>query len=150
MAMKKILPGLALGLVLFSCGKKEAPVRDPEAFAREKAAREVRRITPAQIMEEAYTQGRALRDGESFELPRLTAHPSDRAFYSYQDSVLDDGLPEKLQSLIASYFYTQAQGEKAQDNVQALEDSLLWYSFPTDSGVHVVTYPRAEIGLTVP
>lgn len=143
-----IIKGLAVGLVLFSCDA-QSPQRDPESFARAQASREIRKITEAQIVEAAYEQGRAVRDSVTFALPKITAKYELAPFFAYTDS-LNSSWPEKVASLLGSYQYQYEEGQAMQDNVQALADSVLVYTFPTDSGVFTLYYPRQEIILAIP
>jgi len=141
--------GLAVGLVLFSCDAK-APARDSEEFARARAGQEVRKITAAQVMEATYEQGRAVRDNKPFELPRINSEIKSREFYAYDTTQWAGDLDPKLELVLQSYAYQYETGAEQQDNVQRLGETLLAYSFPTDSGVHVLTYEKSEIVLAIP
>ena len=136
-------------LVLFSCDSA-APKRDAEEFARARASQEVRRITDAQVVQATFEQGRAIRDDEPLPEPRLTARSSDHATYSFDSTEWSTELDSKVYQLLQSYTYQHTQGEESQDNVQAINGGFMVYTFSTDSGVHVITYPRKEIILTIP
>ena len=142
--------GLALGLVLFSCDAGEKPIADPEAYAREKSARTIRTVEESQVVATTYKQGRALRDGVKIALPKITSRPSGQQYFAF-DTTQWTGvvLDPKMKSLLDSYLYQWEQQQSMEDNVQRIQDSLMVYSYPTDSGIHLVTYPRKEIILAL-
>ncbi|MEL6536846.1 MAG: hypothetical protein AAFQ98_15610, partial [Bacteroidota bacterium] len=141
--------GLAVGLVLGACDAK-APARDSENFARARAGQEVRKITAAQVVEATYEQGRAVRDNTPFELPRINSKIQSQEFFAYDTTQWSQNLTPKLEQVLQSYVYQHETQSDPQDNVQALGDSLVVYTFPTDTGVHVLTYLKSEIVLAIP
>ncbi|HAA15637.1 MAG TPA: hypothetical protein DCE41_29575 [Cytophagales bacterium] len=141
--------GLATALVLFACDAK-APSRNSEEFARARAGQEVKKITAAQVVEATFEQGRAVRDNTPFELPRINSKTQAQDFFSYDTIQWAGKLDPKLEQLLQSYAYQYETGVEAQDNVQGIGDELIIYSYPTDSGVHVVTYTKSEIILAIP
>jgi hypothetical protein len=155
---RKALLFLSIGFALSNCGEKRN-TQNSEALRQEMANREPKKVSDAEIIESAYTQGKIIADSsqkvifntllvqleeagftEALKFCNVHAYPItdslSKRFGAIIKRVSDKprnplNSPDELETLLLdSYLYSVENNLPLEDNVQKIDENYLLYTKP--------------------
>lgn len=154
----KTLIFLSIGITLSNCGEKRN-TQNSEALRQEMANREPKKVSDAEIIESAYTQGKIIADSsqkmifntllvqleeagftEALKFCNVNAYPITDSRSSKFGAVIKrvsnkprnpSNTPDDLETLLLdSYLYNVENDLPLEDNVQKIDENYLLYTKP--------------------
>ena len=136
-------------LLISSCGGSGEQKVDTSAVQEEMDRREVKRVTPEEIIKAAYQKGKPLAQ-EMFSVlvstyqqenptPDFVAYMQSQSVHTFADDATVHWVPvdtpaselsEYEQQIMEAYRYSQQQREELIDNVQRMGEDTLLYTYP--------------------
>lgn len=155
---RKALLFLLIGFALSNCGEKRN-TQNSEALRQEMANREPKKVSDAEIIESAYTQGKIIADSsqkvifntlvvqleeagfvEALKFCNVNAYPLTDSLSSKFGAEIKrvsnkprnpSNAPDELETLLLdSYLYNVENDLPLEDNVQKIDENYLLYTMP--------------------
>lgn len=150
--MKKYTFLITLSFLLVNaCGDQKI---DTEKAKAEMKAREIKKVSDAEILEKAMEIGNELAKDFSYSTDATVLETGAR--FSSKLYLFDSEASGKTQQILAAYKYNAANDIASEPNVQVLEDpTIILYSKPAFNqanvpiGMWAIELPRKEVVLSI-